>query len=236
MGGYGSGERWQKKRTVEGCWFLDTTTFRRWGWFGSPDSRAGTLGWGAVTGGRHEAEVRYELEIGEDAGSVRLRYELTRSPRESLDYRVPLVTTPCRLGGRRWWFVCSLVRNGQGCGRRARKLFLVGRYFGCRACHDLTYRSRQRSDARAYSLDSLRNRPGAAMRRHEPVRTPPQEADLVSPVYRADGRSVRPTPRRPRNRPGGAKGEGPNPAAAAAEAGGPGGSRNSAPMTASCWS
>ena len=152
MGGFGSGERWRKKRTVEGCWSLDTTTFRRWGWLGSPGSRAGTLGWGAATGGRYEAEVRYELEIGENAGSVRLRYEPTRIPGEPLDYRVPLVATPCRLGGRRWWFVCPLTRDGQGCGRRARKLFLVGRYFGCRACHDLTYRSRQRSDARAYAL------------------------------------------------------------------------------------
>ncbi len=33
-----------------------------------------------------------------------------------------------------------------------RKLYLAGRYFGCRHCHDLTYRSRQRSDRRAYAL------------------------------------------------------------------------------------
>ena len=34
------------------------------------------------------------------------------------------------------------------------KLYLPpgGRYFGCRHCHDLTYRSRQESDARVYAL------------------------------------------------------------------------------------
>ena len=34
------------------------------------------------------------------------------------------------------------------CGRRARKLYLVGRYFGCRRCHDLAYTSTQQSDLR----------------------------------------------------------------------------------------
>jgi hypothetical protein len=32
-----------------------------------------------------------------------------------------------------------------------RKLYLAGRYFGCRHCHDLTYASTQQSDKRVYA-------------------------------------------------------------------------------------
>ena len=60
-----------------------------------------------------------------------------------MDYRVRLVTTTPTYGGLRWWFICPLVINGVECNRRVRKLYLYGRYFGCRHCHNLTYRSSQ---------------------------------------------------------------------------------------------
>ena len=72
-------------------------------------------------------------------------------PGEDLDYPVRLVTTRCHLGGARWWFVCPLARDGAVCGRRVRKLYLRHRYFGCRHCHDLTYKSCQESDGRVYA-------------------------------------------------------------------------------------
>ncbi|WP_145244120.1 hypothetical protein [Urbifossiella limnaea] len=131
--------------------WLDTRAFRQWGWLAAPGSRSGSLGWGAVRAGRHEAEIQYDLTVGESAGSVGLRYALAGDPKAVIDYRVSLVTTACHLGGRRWWFQCPLVRGGTPCRRRVRKLFLVGRYFGCRGCHDLTYRSRQQSDSRVYA-------------------------------------------------------------------------------------
>ena len=65
---------------------------------------------------------------------------------------IRLVTTPCHLGGVRWWFVCPLAAGGRACGRRVRKLYLCGRYFGCRTCHRLTYRTSQESDSRVYAL------------------------------------------------------------------------------------
>lgn len=89
--------------------------------------------------------------MADGGGTLRLQYEAAASG-DRLDYPVALVTTLCRYGGRRWWLVCPLARGDRACGRRARKLYLKGRYFGCRACHDQTYRSRQRSDAQAYAL------------------------------------------------------------------------------------
>ncbi len=40
------------------------------------------------------------------------------------DYRIPLATTPCNLGGVRWWFICAVSKNGVYCGRRVGKLYL----------------------------------------------------------------------------------------------------------------
>lgn len=95
--------------------------------------------------------MSYDLIVREADGSLRLRYTFPADPgAAAADYRVALVTTPCHLGGRRWWFLCPLLRRGRACERRARKLYLAGRYFGCRTCHDLTYTSTQQSDSRVY--------------------------------------------------------------------------------------
>jgi hypothetical protein len=58
---------------------------------------------------------------------------------------VRLEMTPTQFGGRRWWFICPLIRNGVACNRRAGKLYSPpgAKYFGCRQCFDLTYRSSQ---------------------------------------------------------------------------------------------
>ena len=54
---------------------------------------------------------------------------------------VELASTPVHFGGVRWWFVCPL-----GCGRRCRILYLPhgAHAFGCRECHRLTYKCRQK--------------------------------------------------------------------------------------------
>lgn len=61
--------------------------------------------------------------------------------------RIPvrLQATPTHFGGERWWFTCLLIVNGVACDGRAGKLYLPpgAKYFGCRKCHGLTYRSCQ---------------------------------------------------------------------------------------------
>src|SRR5262249_906322 len=81
---------------------------------------------------------------------VRLRYSWvwtsTQQP-ESADYNVRLSATQPPLGGLRWWFLCPLTVSGRPCNRRVAVLHLPpdGRYFACRHCHQLTYRSCQES-------------------------------------------------------------------------------------------
>lgn len=62
--------------------------------------------------------------------------------KKDFDYRIPLTTTDCHFGGRRYWFICPLFRNGVYCGRRVGVLYKGGDYFGCRHCYNLTYYSR----------------------------------------------------------------------------------------------
>jgi hypothetical protein len=56
-----------------------------------------------------------------------------------------LVTTTRPQGGQHLRMYCPIIRNGQPCHRRVEKLYLPPgeRYFGCKECHSLTYRSCQ---------------------------------------------------------------------------------------------
>jgi hypothetical protein len=78
---------------------------------------------------------------------VRLSYTVTDAGK-SVDYHVRLAVTRPHFGGCRWWFLCPLIVNDRPCGRRVAKLYLRGKYFGCRHCHDLTYTSCQEHNKR----------------------------------------------------------------------------------------
>lgn len=129
MGGYGSG-RWgwhRKKTAVESCLKI---------------------------------KIKDLGELKNDSREISLAYTITprtggytvapaRGGPEDLTYSIRLTWTPTPWGARRWWFICPLA----GCGKRAAILYLPpgGRYFGCRTCYNLTYKSSQES----HSMDSL---------------------------------------------------------------------------------
>jgi hypothetical protein len=147
------GSGWQKSRkpVADVCLTIDTADLRRWNMLvPGTTRRSGWLSW--HRGGEKDpsSSVSYVLTVGDGAGTLRLLYRVGE-PAASLDYPVRLVSTGCHLGGVRWWFLCPLSVNGVACGRRARKLYLHGRYFGCRRCHGLTYQSSRESDRRVYA-------------------------------------------------------------------------------------
>lgn len=140
MGGPGSGRwyRWDgKKPIVEESLTLDIK--------GLPAPldtfNAGTFTWTWANGQR--ASVDYFLVWDAERPILTLEYRW----RDVADIRVPipLQATHPALGGLRWWFTCPLVVDGVPCNRRVGKLYLPpgARYFGCRHCHNLTYRSSQ---------------------------------------------------------------------------------------------
>jgi hypothetical protein len=59
--------------------------------------------------------------------------------------RFPVAWTPCRFGGERPWFTCSVYADGTFCGRQVTKLYQAGRMFACRHCSRLAYASQQES-------------------------------------------------------------------------------------------
>jgi len=143
MGGLGSGtwERWLgKKTTVEESISVQMRGFRGQIYAGA----AGTLTW--TWGNGAKASIGYFVTCSNDCPPVpiiTLRYRWR--DREGIRIRVRLQATSTQFGGRRWWFTCPLSIDGIACERRVGKLYLPprSRYFGCRRCHGLTYRSCQ---------------------------------------------------------------------------------------------
>ena len=140
MGGYGSGNwwRWQgKKDTVEESLALGMKDLRKRLFAGA----ASTLTWTWASGSK--SSIGYYVTGSADWPTVHLHYRC--ADKEDVKIPVRLEATPTQFGGRRWWFVCPLIVRGIACNRRAGKLYLPpnAKYFGCRKCYDLTYRSCQ---------------------------------------------------------------------------------------------
>ncbi len=138
MGGFGSGNwyRFDKKSTVEESLTLAMRDFR-----GRIDAHSsGTFTWTWASGNKYS--IGYFVTWG-DAPTITLHYRW----RDSEDVQIPvhLQSTPTQFGGERWWFTCPLIVSGAACNGRSGKLHLPpgAKYFGCRKCHDLTYRSCQ---------------------------------------------------------------------------------------------
>ncbi|GAB6167484.1 hypothetical protein JCM19992_34840 [Thermostilla marina] len=134
--GSGNWYRFDKKLTVEESLALAIRDFRGRIY---PHS-SGTITW--TWSGGNKSSIGYVVTWG-DTPTITLQYRW----RDSENVRIPihLQTTPAQFGGKRWWFTCPLIVGGLACNRRCAKLYLPpgAKYFGCRKCHDLTYRSCQ---------------------------------------------------------------------------------------------
>jgi hypothetical protein len=116
MGGIGSG-RWGSRPIVEHCKTVSASRL----WRG---------------GGCNGVECWPSL-IDDETGSAEIYFTLRDGRRQQQS--VALTSTPCHLGGRRWWFVCPLS------GRRVGTLHLPpdGTMFASRQAHRLGYRSQR---------------------------------------------------------------------------------------------
>ena len=163
------------KPTVEGCYSLDARRWAREGVIEPGRKWIGSWTWSDRETSEVKSSISVEATCQDDVGIVRLTYTRTQydGEKESLDYSVRLATTRPHLGGLRWWFVCPLVKNGVPCVRRVAKIYRRGRYFGCRNCHGLAYRSSQEAHqdernerrlgrlvAKYGSLDNVLDNPG----------------------------------------------------------------------------
>jgi hypothetical protein len=81
---------------------------------------------------------------GSEDDNIKLQYVNTSTSsgeKENIEYKVSLATTACNYGGKRYWFICPLSKNGRYCGRRVGVFFGIGKWFGCRHCGQIAYNS-----------------------------------------------------------------------------------------------
>jgi hypothetical protein len=156
MGGYGS-TRWSwhtKKRVVDNCLQLDILNFIKKGLI-SGHHASGTVRWDNLTG-EVSPSITFEIfPMGDGLQIFRISYRVENLGEvQNLQYDIKLVSSRPYFGGRRWWFICPLIVNDRVCKRRVRVLYLPPSeiYFGCRHCHNLTYRSSQEHDKRVDDL------------------------------------------------------------------------------------
>jgi hypothetical protein len=96
-----------------------------------------------------EGSIGYKLWLTPDFPRLALSYTVGEEKKE-IKYVVPIIQTDCNFGSTRFWFQCSLYKNGERCGRRVGVLYKTGEYFGCRHCHELTYRTRNQNTSSAH--------------------------------------------------------------------------------------
>ncbi len=141
MGGLGSGDKYwlRKKTTVEESLDFSMKNFRSQIF---PNS-AGQTTWTYSTG--KKSSIGFRVNLNETGSVLTLDYRVGGTE----DIRIPirLQTTPMQFGGIRWWFTCPLIVDVVVCSGRVGNLYLPpgAKYFGCRRCHRLAYRSSQRA-------------------------------------------------------------------------------------------
>lgn len=120
------------------------TIFRlkEWGYFKGRWS--GTITW-TNNWSDSKSSVSIVVKTGDHEEYLRIWYTHTNfytDEKTDFDYKIPLVTTSCNLGGKRYWFQCPWYQNGIYCGRRVAVLYLGGQRFACRHCYELSYASK----------------------------------------------------------------------------------------------
>lgn len=135
--------RHANKKVLNGRLSLSVFQLRRLGYFIGAGA-IGSFSWPSALG-VSSSRVMVASRIACPVEHISLGYELLdhSGNKEQLNYSISLAATMCNYGGIRYWFICPLQRNDEPCGRRVAVLYLVGRYFGCRQCLGLTYRSQR---------------------------------------------------------------------------------------------
>jgi hypothetical protein len=109
--------------------------------------RCGTITWTSNSYyGENKSSVGVDVSLINGDSYARIHYTQTdrdTEEKKDFDYKIPLVTTPCRYGGKRYWFICPWYKNKVYCGKRVGTLYKDGDYFACRHCYNLAYSSQK---------------------------------------------------------------------------------------------
>jgi hypothetical protein len=156
-------KRWTTRLTVESCLALEVGDLVRAGAFEvEPGTRCSTT-WND-NAGVPISSITFRV-LPDYSGALAIHFDHQMPATSCMPARiqrqiVQIAVTRCNFGGMRHWFRCALPKNGYPCKRRVRVLYSTPRekLFGCRQCHNLTYRSAQQHDQR---IDRLLKLPAA---------------------------------------------------------------------------
>ncbi len=141
---------------------------KKWGYINSKGGQScGVLTW---TSFGYENSINFKIittsKDEPDDCYIKISYsysDIYSDDKESLDYKIELTTTECNYGGTRYWFRCPLIRNGHACNKRVGVLYQAGKYFGCRYCADISYKSQRQggnyreSSITIYDIENFEN-------------------------------------------------------------------------------
>ena len=135
------------KQVAESTNRITTVFLKEHGYLPQEESyKAGRIIWTSSSGWQNDINTIVQTSGKEpetiDTSYIRLSYVVNaRSFDEKTDmnYKMPIVTTPCNYGGKRYWFICNLSKNSVYCGRRVGVLYPISKYFGCRYCAEVAY-------------------------------------------------------------------------------------------------
>jgi hypothetical protein len=147
---------WTTRLTVQACRVLRVESLQRDGVFRSATGSIWTSLW-KDEAGFIEAAIGYVVVRERDELALLIDPDQAKQylgMRILGRYEVPITDTRPHLGGTRFWFRCPVMREGIPCCRRVGCLYLPPetQIFGCRSCHNLTYKSAQEHDPRTYRL------------------------------------------------------------------------------------
>lgn len=157
------------KTELDGLLYLDMPKLKKFGLLNGSVTQS--IIWTSHFDG---VKSRISLNMNLYTKLAQLTYTVTDNftkEKTDYDYYVALESTPCNLGGVRWWFICPLVVGGIRCGRRVRKLYKGSSYFGCRTCQELCYSS-QNNTSKFHSFYLAEDLADKAEQLYSTMRTP----------------------------------------------------------------
>jgi len=176
---------WSDRKTVEECTELSVGKMLMNGVFEKGPGSLWSSTWTNSLGKETGSIGFWFRRSPEGVLYLQLSYTITRGnshEKTPVEYPVGLTTTQCNFGGVRYWFICPLVVDDKPCMRRVGKLYLPpgGKYFGCRHCYNLTYKSCKEHDKR---VDALVKNPDLMLARMRDGTAKPRDMLLILKAY-----------------------------------------------------
>ena len=146
--------RWNysNKYATDDCKIIGITWLKQVGYLDG--IKSGNISWSI--GENKTGSAGIFATIGcENENYIRLTYTITDNQtnnKTKYDYKIPIISTKCNFGNKRYWFKCQLSKNGKYCERKVANIYLPpnGQYFGCRHCYELNYKSQKENQRNKY--------------------------------------------------------------------------------------